>query len=112
MKISQQKKDKISEQILALLYSISPRILFSSGIAKEIARDEEFTKNLLINLKTKKLVMEINKNPKGVNYIRRSRWRISDIAYQAYKTHQNPQNSSINQDFSHLNLSESNTSLH
>ncbi len=88
MKISDKKKEKISEQILALLYSVSPKMLFPSYIAQEIARDEEFVKKLLLELKKKKLVIEITKNPKGIPYLRRSRWRISDIAYQAYKQHQ------------------------
>ncbi len=88
MKISSQKKEKISEQILALLFSVSPKSLFTSNIAAEIARDEDFVKKLLLELKNKNLVIEIKKNPKGISYIRRSRWKISDIAYQAYKQYQ------------------------
>ena len=88
MKISKEKIEKISEQILALLYSVSPKPLFTFHIAKEIARDEDFVKKLLISLKDKNLVTEIKKNPKGVAYLKRSRWKISDLAYQAYKTHQ------------------------
>jgi len=87
MKISNEKIEKISEQILSLLYSITPKSLFTSHIAKEIARDEEFVKKILLNLKTEKLVREIKKNPKGVTYLRRLRWRLSDEAYQAYKNH-------------------------
>jgi len=85
MKICQQKKDKISEQILALLYSNSPKNFFTSHIAREIARDEEFTKKLLLELKDKKMVVEVNKNPLGRQYIRRARWRLSNQAYKAYK---------------------------
>ena len=88
MKISEKKREKISEQILLLLYSLSPKSLFTSNIAQEIARDEEFTKKLLLELRNKNLVREINKNPKGVSYLKRSRWKISDAAYQAYKSHQ------------------------
>ena len=88
MKISQEKKEKISEQILAYLYSSSPKSIFTSHIAREIARDEEFIKKLLLDLKNKKLVVEIKKNPKGITYIKRSRWKLSDIAYKAYKKHQ------------------------
>jgi len=88
MQISQKKREKISEQILALLYSKSPQSLFISQIAQEIARDEEFTKKILLELKTKNLVIQIKKNPKGVQYLRRSRWRLSDNAYQAYNQHQ------------------------
>jgi hypothetical protein len=92
MKISEQKKEKIYEQILALLYSISPQSLFTLNIAKELARDEEFIKLLLLNLKKKDLVIEIKKNPKGMTYLKRSRWKLSDTAYQAYKKHQPTQN--------------------
>jgi hypothetical protein len=88
MKISQEKKEKIEEQILALLYSVSPKSIFTINIAKEIARDEEFVKALLLNLKKKGLVTEVKKNPEGVSYLKRSRWGLSDLAYQAYKSHQ------------------------
>jgi len=86
MRISETKKEKISEQILALLYSVSPKFLFTSQIALEIARDEEFTKKLLAELKNKNLVVEIKKNPKGIDYVRRSRWKLSDKTYKTYKT--------------------------
>ena len=89
MKISYKKREKISEQILAFLYSINPKSIFTSHIAQEIARDEEFVKILLLNLKSKNLVNEIKKNPKGIDYKRRSRWRLSDTAYNAYKVHNN-----------------------
>jgi len=85
MKISEKKRDKISEQILALLFSISPKPIFTSHIADEIARDEEFTKKLLLDLKKKRLVIDVKKNPKGIDYIRRARWKLSDSAYQAYR---------------------------
>ena len=88
MKISQKKRERILEQILALLYSITPKSIFTSHIAEEIVRDEEFTKNLLLELKTKKLVVEIKKNPKGISYLKRIKWRLSDAAYQTYKNHQ------------------------
>jgi hypothetical protein len=86
MKISIQKRERISEQILAFLYSVSPQAVFTSHVAKEIARDEEFTKSLLLDLKLKKLVIEIKKNSKGLNYLKRSRWRLSEAAYNIYKS--------------------------
>lgn len=89
MKISQEKKEKISEQILAFLYSVNPKPIFTLYIAKEIARDEEFIKKILLGLKERKLVIEIKKNPKGIKYLRRSRWKLSDSIYQTYKNHQN-----------------------
>ena len=93
MKISDKKKEKIYEQILALLYSVSPKPLFTLNVAQEIARDEEFIKTLLTDLKKKELVIEVKKNPKGFPYLKRSRWKLSDNAYQAYKTHQHKQES-------------------
>jgi len=88
MRISKQKREKIIEQILAFLYSISPKIAFTVKIAQEIARDEEFVKGLLLEIKKKKLIVEIKQNPKGVIYKRRSRWGLSEAAYQTYKSHQ------------------------
>ena len=85
MKISEKKKNKISEQILALIYSFSPQPVFNSYIAQEIARDEEFVKKLLLELKKKGLVVEIKKNPKGKDYVRRCRWKLTEGAYKAYK---------------------------
>ena len=87
-KISQQKIEKISEQILSHLYSTFPKQIFTSEIAKEIARDEEFTKKLLKELEKKELVLKITKNPQGIQYLRRERWRISNKAHKIYKQHQ------------------------
>ena len=89
MRISEKKREKISEQILALLYSINPKSIFTYHIAQEIARDEEFVKKLLLELKKKKLIIEIKMNSKGIPYLKRSRWKLSNVAYQAYKENQN-----------------------
>lgn len=89
MRISEKKKEKISEQILAFMYSTNPKPLFTSQIAQEIARDEEFIKKILIGLRDKKIIIEIKKNEKGIIYIRRSRWKLSDETYQIYKKFQN-----------------------
>ncbi len=88
MRISNEKREKISEQILLFLYSVNPKPVFTLHIAQELARDEEFVKKILLNLKDKKLVLEIKKNPKGIDYKRRSRWKLSDKAYQVYKSNQ------------------------
>ena len=88
MKLSDKKKEKISEQILALLYSISPKPMFTSHISEEIVRDDELVKVLLINLKKKGLVVEIKKNSKGKIYSKRSRWALSEQAYKIYKDKQ------------------------
>jgi hypothetical protein len=88
MYISKEKKEKISEQILAYLYSTNPKPAFTSHIAREIARDEEFIKDLLINLKKKECVVEVTRNPKGKDYIKRSRWKLSEKIYILYKQKQ------------------------
>jgi len=88
MKISNKKKEKISEQIMALLYSLAPKAIYTAHIAQEIARDEEFVKVLLLDLKKNGLIIEIKKNPEGEAYSRRIRWRISDKAYDIYKQKQ------------------------
>lgn len=88
MKISKEKIQKISEQILFFLYLNNPKPFYTSHIAQEVARDEEFVKKLLLNLKQRKLVIEIDKNSLGVKYLRRSRWRLSTETYNFYKQRQ------------------------
>ena len=87
-RISKEKRERISEQILHYLFTISPESKFTAEIAKELARDEEFTKYLLLELKNKNLITEINKNPQGIQYIKRQRWRLSNQVYEAYSKHQ------------------------
>ena len=94
MKISEDKKNKISEQILALLFDHSPEALFTSQIALQLARDEEFTKILLNDLEKKGLIIKISKNPKGLDYSRRQRLRLSADFHNFYKTH--PSNNTTN----------------
>ena len=51
MRLSQEKKNKIIEQILLYLYHSFPNQPFTAEIAREIARDEEFIKRILFELK-------------------------------------------------------------
>jgi predicted transcriptional regulator with HTH domain len=88
MRISNNKREKIKEQILSYLYLQSPKSIYTSYIAQEVVRDEEFTKKLLIELKEKNLVLEVKKNKEGKEYKRRSRWRLSEQAYNYYKQSQ------------------------
>ena len=92
MKLSKEKRDKIAEQILSHLYHSFPKQLFTAELAKEIARDEEFVKNLMFELKDKNLVIALKKNEAGKDFIRRIRWQLSGPAYQAYdvKAKENP----------------------
>jgi len=84
MRLSKEKRDKISEQILAHLYHSFPTQLFTAEIAREMARDEEFIKTLLDELRGKGLITAIKKNPQGTLFIRRTKWQLSPNAYSAY----------------------------
>jgi len=89
MKISDKKREKILSQIVDFLFLSFPEPKFTSIISQEIARDEEFIKKLLIDLKNKKLIKEVKKSPKGIDYLRRSRWKLSNETYSIYKKRQN-----------------------
>ena len=86
--ISKEKQNKIKEQILFYLYSQFPKQLFTSTIAQELARDEEFTKRLLIEMNKDSLIAKIEKNAKGIKYLQRIRWRISNKAHKIYLNNQ------------------------
>ena len=86
MKIGEKKTNKIKEDILSFLYRSSPKMFFTSEIASEIARDEEFTKRLLIELEKKKFILGVRKSPNGDDYSRRTRWRLSTNIYKIYKS--------------------------
>ena len=85
MRISQKKVDRIKEEILAVLFRNSPRAMFTADIADNMARDEEFVKRLLLELESKNLIASVKKNPNGVDYIRRIRWRLASQTFQAYR---------------------------
>jgi len=86
MRLSQSKKDKIAEQVLSFLYHTFPKQPFTAEIAREIARDEEFIKKLLFQLKEKGFVIAIRKNKKGEPFSRRLKWRLSNKVYDVYKS--------------------------
>ncbi len=90
--ISKLKRDRIKEQILSFLFFSFPKQLFTSNISEEVARDEEFIKNLLVEMEKDKLITRININKEGVKYQRRIRWRISNEAYKIYKNSQKDSN--------------------
>jgi len=84
MRLSQEKKDRITEQILSYLYHCFPDQPFTAQIAREIARDEEFIKRILFELKEKSLVIPVNKNKKGELFSRRLKWRLTNKVYDIY----------------------------
>ena len=88
MRISQEKKDKIIEQILNYLYQVFPKYPFTAEIAQEMARDEEFIKRLLTDLKEKNLIVAIKKDKKGNVFSRRVKWKLSSKAYDVFHARQ------------------------
>lgn len=59
--------------------------MFTAEIARDTARDEEFIKSILLELKDKNLLQAIKKNEKGLNFIRRIRWQLTPEAYKIYE---------------------------
>jgi DNA-binding IscR family transcriptional regulator len=88
MRISDQKKEKIVEQILHFLYQSFPKNPFTAEIAREIARDEEFVKKLLLELKEKNIVVAIRKNKEGIVFSRKIKWKLSNKVYDLYHSKQ------------------------
>jgi len=84
MRLSKNKKDRITEQILAFLYHSFPKQPFTATISQDIARDEEFVKSLLFDLRSKGLVVPIRKNSKGVAFTRRIKWTLTKRVYDVY----------------------------
>jgi len=88
MRLSIDKKNRIIEQILSFLYHTFPNQPFTAEIARDIARDEEFVKRILFELKEKGLVISIMKNKNGEPFTRRLKWRLSNKVYEVYKDKQ------------------------
>ncbi len=84
-KISDKKRIRIKEDIIAFLFEVSPQPMYTSKIAEELCRDEEFIKQLLYELYKEKLVMKISKNTKGKPFLARRKWQLSKSTYNAYK---------------------------
>ncbi len=83
--ISKEKEKRIKEEILHLLFHNSPKMLFTVQVAKELARDEEYIKRLLLDLEGQDLALSVKKNNQGIEYSRRVRWRLSNKAYTVYQ---------------------------
>lgn len=90
MRLSKNKKDRIIEQILAFLYHSFPKQPFTATISQDIARDEEFIKKILLELKEKGLVVSIRKNSKGIIFTRRIRWTLTKKVYDIYSEKSKP----------------------
>ncbi|MBS3172573.1 hypothetical protein J4438_03265 [Candidatus Woesearchaeota archaeon] len=84
-KIGEKKIKKIKEEVLALLYDSPMNPLFTSKIADEIIRDEEFTLKILKELYTDGLINEIKTNQTGREFLARRKWTLKPTVYAQYK---------------------------
>ena len=78
-RISEEKIKKIKESIISLLFSKFPFSMSTARIARELVRDEEFIKNILLELEKEKFLERAN------NHTRKIEWRLSDKVYATYK---------------------------
>ncbi len=104
--VSQEKKDKIAEQILHFLFSQAPQAHFTATIASELARDEEFIKIQLEILEKKQAVVCITKNKDGTPYSLRKRWRLADKVYSLYRNKQAQSHAAVTLHSSHAHQDE------
>jgi len=86
MRLSQDKKNRIIEQVLSFLYSSFPEQPFTAEIAREVARDEEFIKKILFELREKGFVVSVMKNKEGEPFTRRLKWKLSSRVYDVYRS--------------------------
>jgi hypothetical protein len=77
VKLSSKTTSLLKDDIISIIYENQLNPLLTIEIAKELRRDKEFTKSLLEELKKQDVLVEIKKNNKGKNYIKRSRWAIN-----------------------------------
>lgn len=83
-KLSQDKINKIKEEIISLLYNNNLKPMFTNEIANHLIRDEEFIKRILLELKKEHIIKEVIKSQKGTIYRRWRRWALSQKTYDAY----------------------------
>ena len=76
VKLSNKTITLLKDDIISILYESQLKPLLTKEIALELRRDKEFTKYLLKELKQQGILVEIKKNNKGKDYIKRSRWII------------------------------------
>lgn len=83
-KLSQDKINKIKEEIISLLYNNNLKPMFTNEVANPLIRDEEFIKRILLELKKEGIIKEIIKSQKGTTYHRWRRWALTQKTYDAY----------------------------
>ena len=89
-KISDKKVQRIKEEIISLLYDHPAKPLYTSHIAEEMIRDEEFILRLLKELKKEGFLDEISTNSNGKKFLSRRKWTLKSKVYSQYRQLINP----------------------
>jgi predicted transcriptional regulator with HTH domain len=81
-KVSDEKREKLKEEILRIIYENYPAFLYTYQIAENMIRDDEFVLNLLNELKNKNLIRCLEETSGG--NIKR-KWGLKKEIYEKYK---------------------------
>ncbi|MFA4946000.1 MAG: hypothetical protein WC607_00455 [Candidatus Micrarchaeia archaeon] len=79
--ISQVNFQRIAESALSVLYDSYPLPLTTRAVAREIARDNEFTGKVLAFLEGQHLVQRV-----GKGYVRWVKWCLTPAAQKRYES--------------------------
>ena len=80
--ISNEKRERIKEELLRIIYENYPNFLYTYQIADLLIRDDEFVLNLLKQLKDKNLIFCLEESSGG-NVKRK--WQLKREVYEQYK---------------------------
>lgn len=75
--VGKAMRSVIENHVIMFLKSGRNKPQFTSMIAQGIARDEEFAKSFLQAMRSRKLLILIDKNKKGKKWKSRQMWRLS-----------------------------------
>lgn len=81
-KISQERIEKIKEEILRMLYDTYPKFMYTYQVSDSVLRNDEFILRLLKELKQLDLITTLEES-KG-NKVKR-KWSLTSTAYDKYK---------------------------
>ena len=84
VKLSNKTILGLKADISSILYENPLVAKFTSEIAQELRRDEEFVKKLLLEMEKEGLIKSITKNNKGKDYLLRKRWVIPKKVLDIY----------------------------
>lgn len=85
VKLSETTIKFLEDDIISILYDKAPISMFTYDIAKELRRDKQFTKKILLGLSKKELVETVKKNKNGIEYKKRMKWRIPSRVLKAFE---------------------------